>query len=173
MQHQLKKKLFVDPGSTGRPSWYPLPPAEPDLLFYIQRNQNEDAIVYRVNRNNDGLINQDLPMDAFWIKYTQGGVRRELNLIQSKLAYGYESDVISPDLFRFNFVSYKELNFYVARNGDGNFDVHTEMEGRQVKLTNIYVYALEIGVFPDVKYIELYGEDLKNGTFAYRKIAVE
>jgi len=168
MQHEFKKKLFVDPGSTGRPSWYPEPPADPDLLFYIQRNQNQDAIVYRVNRTHDGLINQHLPMDAYWIKYTEGGIRRELNVIQNKLAYGYQSDIIAPQLYRFQFVAYQSLDFFIVLNENNEFEVHTEMGGRQAKLTNIYVYALEFGVFPDVKYIELYGEDLESGTFAYQ-----
>ncbi|MEL6122560.1 MAG: DUF4833 domain-containing protein [Bacteroidota bacterium] len=171
MRHELKKKVFVDPGSTGRPSWYPEPDQDDDLLFYIQRNQNEDAIVYRVNRTSGGLISRDLPMDAYWIKFTNGGERRELNAIQSKLAYGYESEMISPELFRFRFVAYKSLQFYIAKKED-QYIAQCEMEGEIVQLDNIYVYALEFGVFPDVKYIELYGERA-DGTFAYRKIDVE
>lgn len=165
--------MYVDPGSTGLPSWYPTPPADPDLLFYIQRNQNQDAIVYRVNRAHDGLINQSLPMDAYWIKYTEGGIRQELNVIQNKLAFGYQSEMISSLLYRFQFVAYKELDFFIVPNDQGSYEVHIEMHGKLAKLTNIYVYALEFGVFPDVKYIELYGEDLDSGTFAYRKITIE
>mgnify|MGYP000159168724 CR=1 FL=1 len=41
--------------------------------------------VTRLYENDlDGLINKDLPMHAYWIKYSEGGVNRELNQLQSK-----------------------------------------------------------------------------------------
>lgn len=173
MKYELKKKVYVDPGSTGRPSWYPTPPGDPDVLFYIQRNQNQDAIVYRVNRTHDGLINRDLPMDAYWMKFTEGGERRELNALQSKLAYGYDAEMISPELYRFQFVAYKAMDFFVVQKDKDTFEAHCNMGDKMVKLNNIYVYAVEFGVFPDVKYIEFYGEDLDTGEFTYDKITVE
>ena len=174
MKYELKKKLFIDPGSQGRPSWYPEPPEDKDLLFYIQRNQNQDAIVYRVNRTRNGTVNRHLPMEAYWIRFTEGGIRTELNQIQSQLAYGYDIDQISPDLYRFQFVSYKDLTFYMVRQGErDDFKVTYQYDGKTVLLKNIYVYALEFGVFPDVKYIELFGEDFNSGEKDYRKIIIE
>ncbi len=174
MEHELKKKIFIDPGSQGRPSWYPTPPEDPDLLFYIQRNQNQDAIVYRVNRTSEGLISDDLPMDAYWIRFTEGGVRKELNEFQSRLAYGYDSDKISNELYRFRFVSYKELNFYVNKIADTDrYRVVYQHEGQTIALKYIYVYAVEYGVFPDVKYIELFGADANTGEDHYRIIMIE
>lgn len=173
MKSELKKKYFQDPGSKGLPSSYPVPPEDPDLLFFIQRNQNFDTIVYKLNRAPGGLINRDLPIHAYWIKYSEGGVQRDLNYMQSKLAYGYESSEVSPDLYKFHFVSYPQLVFYIARRDEERFHVVTYINGRQARLSNIYVYAVEFGVFPDVKFIELYGEDLENGLFAYQKITTE
>lgn len=172
MNSELKKKYQTDPGSTGLPSNYPVPPADPDLLFYIQRNQNQDTIVYKLNRNPDGLINIDLPMHAYWIKYSEGGILRELNLIQSELAFGYSSMQISPDLFKFNFVSYKDLTLYIVRKEDSQFQVIFELNNRKVKLNHIYVYAMEFGVFPDVKFIEFYGEEPNSGIFVFEKITI-
>lgn len=170
---ELKKKMQHDPGSRGLPSWYPKPPQDKDLLFYIQRNQNQDAIVYQLNRRHDGLINEQLPMDAYWMRFSKGGGRTELNQIQSKLAYGYESEIISPELFKFRFVAYKELDFYIVRTVGEHYEVHHRVGKQMVRLTNIYVYALEFGVFPDVKYIELYGEQLDDQMPTYKKITIE
>lgn len=172
MKHELKKKIYVDPGSHGRPSWYPVPPEDNDLLFYIQRNQNQDAIVYRVNRTKDGLINPHVPMDAYWIRFTEGGVRKELDEYQNRLAYGYDSNVISKELYQFQFVSYKELTFYVRKKDDSGFQVVYQHEGKYIILNNIYVYAVEFGVFPDVKYIELFGQDSDTMESHYRKIII-
>lgn len=173
MQHELRKKTFIDPGSLGLPSWFPSPPMEEDLLFYIQRNQNQDTIVYRVNRVSGGLINSRLPMEAYWIKYTEGGIRRELNDLQNKLAFGYDSQMISNDLFQFQFVAYPLIDFYVVRTEGDRYETHCKMNDRMVRLRNIYVYAVEFGVFPDVKFIEFYGEDLQTGLAAYNKITIE
>lgn len=174
MNYELKKKLYVDPGSKGRPSWYPIPPADQDLLFYIQRNQNQNTIVYRVNRTPDGLIHEHLPMDAYWINFTEdGGTRRELNDLQNQLAYGYDSEKISNDLYLFNFVAYKSITFFIHRLDEDRFKALYKKDGRTVVLKSIYVYAVEFGVFPDVKYIEFFGEDLNTGLPDYQKITIE
>lgn len=173
MPKEFKKKAFIDPGSLGLPNWYPTPPVEDDLLFYIQRNQNQDTIVYRVNRTPDGRINSRLPMEAYWIKYTEGGIRRELNHLQNKLAFGYDSDQISEDLYQFQFVAYPSLKLYIARTAEDRFESHFRMDGRMVRLKHIYVYAVEFGVFPDVKYIEFYGEEINTGLSVYNKITIE
>ena len=174
MKHELKKKIFVDPGSQGRPSWYPVPPEDKDLLFFIQRNQNQDAIVYRLNRTPEGLINEHLPMDAYWIRFTEGGIRKELNDLQNRLLYGYDIDKISPELYRFQFVSYKDLTFYLTRIDESqDFRVVYQHDGRTIILKHIYGYAVEFGVFPDVKYIELFGEDLNSSEPYYRKVTIE
>jgi len=173
VDHELHKKVYIDPGSAGRPAEYPTPPEDKDLLFFIQRNQNTDTIVYRVNRNLDGLINQHLPMEAYWIRYTEGGIRNELNEIQSKLAYGYQSDAISQDLYSFQFVSYHELTFYISKTSDGEgYQTIYQDDGMNIVLDHIYVYADEMGVFPVVKYIELYGFIKDTYQPHYRKILI-
>jgi len=170
---ELKKKSFIDPGSLGLPSWYPHPPMDDDLLFYIQRNQNQDTIVYSVNRVAGGMINSRLPMEAYWIKYTEGGIRRELNDLQNKLAFGYDADMISEDLFKFSFVAYPEMDLFIVRTDGDHYEAHYRMDGRMIRLKHIYVYAVEFGVFPDVKYIEFYGEELSTGLDAFSKITIE
>ena len=174
MKNELKKKIFIDPGSQGRPGWYPVPPADPDLLFYIQRNQNQDAIVYQVNRTPEGLINDHLPMDAYWMRFSAGGERRELNEYQSRLAYGYESNKISSELYAFQFVSYHDMTFYINKlDKTSAYRVVYQEDGKNIALNNIYVYALEFGVFPDVKYIEFFGTDLESNAEHYKKILIE
>lgn len=171
---EIKKNKFNDPGHRGLPSYYPVPPDDENLLFYIQRNQNQDTIVYMLNRMADGLIRQDLPMHAYWIKYSEGGIKRELNILQNELAYGYDSDLITSNLIRFNFVSYPQLNFYIAeKTPTSAFQVVYYLEGVRIILKHIYVYAFEFGVFPVVKFIEIFGEKLDSGLPSYHKIVIE
>ncbi len=170
MNSELIKKFHTDFGSNGRPDHYPIPQQENDLLFFIQRNQNIDTIVYKLNRTLSGLVNKDLPMHAQWIKYTEDEASQELNEIQNQLAYGYKSDFISSDLFRFHFVSYPSLYFYIAADKQAKYNVITTLNNRRIRLSNIYVYALEFGVFPDVKFIEFYGYTVADDHPFYHKI---
>ncbi len=174
MKSELLKKIQHQPGERGLPGHYPVPPHSPELLFYMQRNLNENTIVYEVNRNNTGFVNLELPMVAHWIQYSWGGKIKGLNYIQNKLAFGYTSDPISNELIQFNFVSYKDRNFYIVKaEKSDNYFVSCVINDRKCKLRNIYVYAHELGVFPDVKFIELYGEELKTGTSVFEKITIE
>lgn len=172
MRSELTKKYFIDPGSYGLPQGYPEPAFNEDMLFYIQRNQNTDTIIYQVNRTIDRLINREVPMHAHWINYSRGGITTELNPIQSQLAYGYCSQEISGGLHRFQFVSYRQLDFFLSRDHNDNWRVVATPNGRRMILRHIYVYAVEFGVFPDVKFIEFYGEEPETGIFAYEKISI-
>ena len=139
----------------GLPKDYPVPVKE-GLLFYIQRNQNINTVVYEINLNHMGDWNLNDPMKVYWIKYNELQEESELNYIQNKLAYGYRSNVISPELVEFEFVSYNK-KFYIRKQTNGAYQVTTRLMGKLSVLTNMYVYAEEFGVFPEVKFVELYG----------------
>lgn len=157
-------------GSLGLPKDYPIPPVNDNSLFYIQRNQNKNTVVYELNRNLDGFPHADFPMHIFWIKYNEGGEQKELNYIQNKLAYGYESKAIDTHTFQFNFVSYPVLKFYIGKKVDQQYRVCCNIDNQMSVLQNIYVYAEELGVFPNPKFIELFGTDIETGKETYQKI---
>jgi len=173
MISNLSKNQYIDPGSSGLPTNYPVPPQTESLLFYIQRNHNLNTVVYELNYLASGEINQDYPMHAFWIRYNSGGDIAELNYYQNKLAYGYQSNMISPDSFEFSFVSYKDLVLYIGKGRDGKFGAFCRINHDMAKLNNIYVYAEEFGVFPNVKFIELYGQTLKTKVSIYERINID
>ncbi len=159
-------------GECGLPEHYPYPQDSENLLFYIQRNQNLNTVVYEVNRLPDGRINSEFPMYVYWVRFSDNGEIQELNYIQNKLAYGYESEMITDDSFEFELVSYRELKFFVGKDEEGKFSAHTKINKKMCKVCNIYVYVEDFGLFPDVKYIELYGQEMNNGLFVYEKIYI-
>ena len=159
-------------GQMGLPENYPVPPDSDNLLFYIQRNQNLNTVVYELNRLHDGRINPTYPMHVFWVRYSDNGEIQELNYIQNKLAYGYESRMINYNAFEFELVSYRNLKFFIGEDLGGKFNAYTKINGQMSQISNIYVYVEDLGLFPDVKYIELYGECLDNSSFVYEKIYI-
>ena len=171
MLTNLDKSQFKIAGEVGLPEHYPIPNGIDNLLFYIQRNLNKNTVVYALNFNQDGTINENFPMNLFWIKYTQGGSREELNFIQTK-AFGYSSKKINNVSFEFQMDSYPALRFFVGKDINENYQVYMNVEGYEIILSNIYVYANEFGLFPKVEYIELYGV-IKDSKFpCYKKIVI-
>ncbi len=156
-------------GEIGLPETYPVPRID-GLLFYIQRNLNQNTVVYVINQTKDGFLNEEYPMDVYWVNYTEGGVAKSLNQIQNKLAFGYKSKKINNESCRFHMVSYEQQEFYIGKNEEGEYHVHTKLNGRMSMISNIYVYAEDFGVFPQVKYIEFYGLDLKSKLPTYSKV---
>lgn len=152
-------------GHDGRPVHYPWLEDDPELLFYIQRNQNINTVVYEVNLGHEGLLNTHEPIRISWLYFDDArkGEPRELNMIQKKLAYGYRFSVIHPDLVEFQFVSYDQLIFYLAKTNSGRFRVFFKIDDKDICLKMIYVYSEDLGVFPQVKFADLYGEELDGG----------
>ena len=158
-------------GESGLPEHYPTPSSQ-NLLFYIQRNRNQNTIIYEINRLHDGSVNQEYPMHVFWLRYSDKGEQRELNYIQNQLAYGYRSTQLCQECYEFNFIAYETKQFFIDKKADGNYGVFTSINSATALLTNIYVYADELGVFPKVKYFELYGYCNETSLPVYQKIEI-
>ncbi len=165
-----RNKNTFSKGIDGLPENYPVPSEERDMLFYIQRNQNFNTVVYQLNRNADGFINHDKPLNVYWKEYEEDGSNREINYLQEKLAYGYTHKIINNDTFELSIVSYPSYKLYITKRED-KYIVVSRFMGEWALLTNIYVYADDLGAFPDVKYIEFYGEQT-DGLPCYEKLNI-
>jgi len=171
MLPELGKPKFNIKGERGLPENYPVPRNINNLLFFIQRNLNKNTIVYTLNYNPDGFLNESFPMNVFWIKYTEGGIKTDLNCLQTK-AFGYTSKKIDNHTFEFTMDSHKKLKFFIAKNEQNEYKIISKVNNIDARLTNIYVFANEFGLFPKMEYIELYGEYLHNDLPCYEKIAI-
>lgn len=172
---QSEQIQAVTSGHDGRPAHYPCLDDYPELLFYIQRNQNVNTVVYEVNLQQGGLLNLTEPMKISWLYFndTLQKESRELNMIQKKLAYGYHFSVIHPELIEFRFVSYDNLAFYLAKDRHGRFQVFFREADHQIKLNMIYIYAEDLGVFPLVKFADLHGENTALDSAFHRRLIFE
>lgn len=162
-------------GQYGRPEDYPDIDGFDHLLFYIQRNQNRNTVVYESNILHSGLIDLNDPISVNWIKFTEKGDQeiQPLNYIQKKLAYGYNFKVISNDLIEFCFVSYSGMKFYLSKNKKGNFQVSAALDGIMSVIDRIYIYAEDMGIFPQVKFAEFFGRCQNNNNRVYKKLFLQ
>jgi hypothetical protein len=88
------------------------------------------------------------------------------------LAYGYEANPINEDLIEFSFVCHP-MKFYIRRNIQNSYEVITTFnDGRYHVLRNIYVYAEEFGAFPNVKFVEFFGNGTIEDSTTYFKMVI-
>jgi len=142
----------------GRPQGYPVPEHKSERLFYIQRNKNTATVVYKVNELAGGVLNLERPMELCWVTFDASGTENdchELNAIQLALAYGYVSTPIQFNLIRFCFKAYMDLVFYLIKN-DFGYRVEVELNHKLYVLKSIFVCTEDLGVFPQVKFADLY-----------------
>ncbi len=139
---------------------FPVPTTK-NLLFYVQRTHNKNTIVYDINYNADSTINNKKPVNAYWIRYSDGGGEAPLSYIQQHYAYGIRSELVDSVkmIFKLNFVSYEKRDIYLIKNKtDKKYKAYIYINGKLSVLTKIFV-KIEGGTFwvPHITSVEISG----------------
>jgi phosphatidylglycerophosphate synthase len=161
----FSNKLVVDPQDT-----FPVPNA--NQLFYLQRTANTNTIICELNSNANGGLNENDPVHVYWIRYTEGGMKKELNYIQRNFAYGIKSESQGAGNYVLRFVSYKKLPLLLMRSPkDNKYHVFATINQRQAQLSRIFV-KVDGGTFwsPNVVYMEMKGVDPITGKEVVERI---
>lgn len=144
---------------------FPVPKGNSKQLFYLQRTSNTNTIVCELRYNKQGEVDEDDPVHVFWIRYPEGGQKKELSYIQRVFAYGIKSQAVGKDSYKIHFVSYKKRPLYLMRSPkDNQFKVYTTINNQQAVLTRIFI-KIDGGTFwsPNVVYMEMKGIDEQTG----------
>jgi len=153
---------------------FPVPPTNPNSLFYLQRTPNINTVICELNEKN-GVIDRDEPVKVLWIRYTEQRQRQELTFIQRHFAYGLKERDLGNGTWELRFVSYKKVPMYLMKSPiDNKHHVYVTIEGRQAILNRVYLRIDPGGTFwsPNVKYLELKGIDTQNGKELIQRIKV-
>ncbi len=152
--------LAADPQDT-----FPVPQGNPKQLFYLQRTANTNTIVCELNLNANGKPDPENPVHVFWLRFEEGGMRKELNYIQRIFAYGIKSTQQPNGAYKLHFVSYKKQNLMLMHSPkDDKYHVYANINQKQALLNRIFL-KVEGGTFwaPNVVYMELKGIDPVTG----------
>ena len=164
-----KPATITDPVDT-----FPVPPSNPNSLFYLQRTPNTNTIICELNQKN-GVLDTDEPVKVLWIRYTEQRQRAELSWIQRHFAYGLKEKDIGNGTYELRFVSWKKTPMYLTRSsGDNRYHVFVNIDGRQAVLNRVYIRIDPGGTFwsPNVKYLELKAVDVQTGKEVIQRIKV-
>lgn len=157
----------VDPQDT-----FPVPVGNPNQLFYLQRTSNTNTIVCELNLDSKGKPDEESPVHVFWIRYTEGGIRKELNYIQRVFAYGIKSQPEGNGSYRLHFVSYKKNTFLLMLSPrDNKYHVYATINQKQALLNRVFI-KIDGGSFwsPNVIYMEMKGIDVATGKEVVERI---
>jgi hypothetical protein len=133
-------------------------------LFYLQRDPDRNTVVYKLNAEN-GVLDKDNPITAFWIRYEEQGQRKELSFIQRKLAYGLHTKQLTGGVHEIRLVSYPTVPLYLSKSSaDNQYHIYTQINQKKAILDRIFV-RIDGGslLFPNVKYVEISGKDVSTG----------
>ncbi|WP_353185601.1 DUF4833 domain-containing protein [Parapedobacter lycopersici] len=137
-------------------------PDEPKQLFYLQRDPDENTVVYQLNAIN-GTVDASAPVNVYWIRYAEGGEQKKLNFIQRTMAYGISHKQLENGDFKLHLAAYKSLPLWLTyREEHKKYVVLAEINGRDAILDRIFVrISGGSALDPDIAYFELSGRDLK------------
>jgi hypothetical protein len=166
------KNMSLDEKSiTHKRHTYPTPPRTNNSLFYIQRSNNQSAIVYDGKIDRTGNLDSDDPVHIYWLSYDGDSSRNELNYIQRKLAYGVIVDATTEkDEYDISLVSYNKKKIHIFKNADGKMQANMMINGKMAQFKNVYVEIEKNFFIPEIAYVEVFGEDLQSGQEVYEKI---
>ena len=150
---------------------YAIPPKTDTLLFYIQRNHNSNTIIYDAKYEENGTLDRDEPIIVYWIRYDEQGQKMELRTVEKWYAYGVDWKKIEhKKKYSIKLVADKEHKFWLQQLAPYKSVIITEINKKRSILDHIYIFADNSGMWPIVKYIELFGTDIKAKESTYEKI---
>lgn len=146
-----------------------------NLLFFLQYTPDAKTIVYQLNLEENGEVNESVPVKASWIRYEQNGTVKGLSAIENKYAYGVKCKAIGNDVYEVRLVAYKKLPMYLQRtSADQQYRLYIRDEGKDLLLKRVFV-KVEGGSFwfPKVHYIDLFTTDSENGAQILKRINLQ
>jgi hypothetical protein len=154
--------LNAQPDRENRPEYFPTPPKSDKSLFFIQRNLNQNTIVYDANLMEDGQFKRSKPIDAYWLRYSGAGNRKELGWLERTFAYGYSSKK-EGDGFSIKLTAYNDRRIHLEKRADGKPIATITCNGKTCQLDYIYVFADESSSWPKVFHVDIHATDLVTG----------
>ncbi|MBW6480423.1 MAG: DUF4833 domain-containing protein [Bacteroidales bacterium] len=135
-------------------------------LFKIERSRDADIIYYKLNINSDGLIDQNEPLEIFWIKHSDRNQKEPLTRIQNSLSYGVKYLEKTKKKLLFRFQSANERDFIITTDDvlNSSYRVYTKVNGKLMIFEKMYIhFGNESFWNPKIDQIDLHVSDPHTG----------
>jgi hypothetical protein len=139
-------------------------------LFHIERSKNANIVQYDAQVAADGKLFKKEPVIGYWIRLNEQGQKQELSWLQRTFAYGFKTKLDkSRESAEINMKADVGQPIRVARDGD-KFRAIITIDGAPSYFDRMYIDATRKGMSLDVRYVELFGEDMETGEARYEKL---
>jgi len=150
------------PTNTDPQDTFPVPVNIKNQLFYLQRTPNTNTVVYALNINAKGVLDESTPVKVFWIRYPEGGMQKDLNFIQKAFAYGTISKKNKDGSFTIQLVAYKKKEFILKKSASENtYKLYTQINNKESEIKRIFIKIDPGGTLfnPNIAYVEMKGKE--------------
>lgn len=158
--YEIQDDIRQDLDRRSLPASYPRPDKE-DMILYIQRSYNTNTVIYLPNYDLSGYLNTSKPLNIYWQRFEEGGVVYPINYLQERLIYGYQHKQINNEAWELTFHAKPEEKFYLAKI-DGRYRLVQKKGNEQLIINHIYAFTENHGVFPNIKILEYYGQNISD-----------
>jgi hypothetical protein len=141
-------------------------------LFFIRRNTDKNLVIYEANLLGKSL-NPKKPVHIYWVRHTEGGIIKELNFMQRKLAYGLDLKKGSDgnSIYEGTIAAYEKRVIRITLNKEGKPMALVIINGKWQQLQNIYLHISDPdALIPKIAYLQLFGKDLQTGATVSEKV---
>ena len=155
---------FEQDAENGRPADFPIPPKTDISLFFIQRNQNENTIVYDASLRSDGIFEKSKPAEVYWRRYASDGHRKELGWLERTFAYGFSSKKDkNGDGYWIELTAYDGRKIHLEMDEENKPFATITCNEKISKLDYIWVFVDEDRVWPHVLHVDIHATDMETG----------
>jgi hypothetical protein len=147
-------------------------PDDPNVLFYIHKNTNPNAVVYALNLGTNSKIDTQDPIEVFWRRYQEDGRKKKLAWLEKTFAFDFKVKPVQgkENMFAFSLIAMKNKQLYATQNKKGEPIVLMTIAGKTALLEKIYLMVDDTKRIQSVLSMELFGKDPKTGSLIYEKI---
>jgi hypothetical protein len=139
-------------------------------LFELGRNKNANVVVYAARVGPDGLLDDARPFEAHWLLRAEDGRSEPLSFVEELLAYGFSWKARrSGHAYSLTMNAFRERALEVVPHGDA-YQVVTSIGGTPSRLVRLFVTADDAAGLPQVRFVDLSGQSLIDGTPTHERI---
>ena len=139
-------------------------------LFHIERSKNANIVQYDAQVEADGKLFKKKPVVGYWIRHNEQGQKQSLSWLQRTFAYGFDTKLDKGrESAELNMKADVGQVIKIVREGDIYRAIIT-IDGAPSYFEKMYIDATRHGLSLDVRYVELFGVDIKSGEARYEKL---
>jgi len=154
----------------NKPVDYGIESKDQSTLFYIKRNTDQNLVMYDANLTPNKKFDPKHPVKVYWIRHTEGGIKKDLSFMQRKMAYGLDLKKVS-DTYEGRIAAYEKRPIRIMYGTNNKPVAYIVINGKWQLLQQIYLHIADVkAIIPKVTYIQLIGKDVQTGAEVSEKI---